>query len=146
MDVITVVNIIPKTHSNEENQDSEPSIAVNPNNPAEIVVTAFTPPDSGQTDGPLYVSTDGGNTWQLNFDVPGGMPGDQSVAFATTSNMLYGAFLRGDIMGQLNAARTADPTADGTLPTFDSRSTIDQPWVEALTVPGGPDQGRIDCT
>ena len=142
MDAIRVVNVIPNSHSNETNQDSEPSIAVNPNNPAEIVVTAFTPPDSGLSDGPIYYSQDGGETWHLNFDVPGGGPGDQTVAFATTSNELYGAILRGDISKQLNAVRTANPAAASELPTFDKRSDIDQPWVEARTVVGGPDNGK----
>src|SRR3954451_20677023 len=102
MDVIHVVNIIPNSRSDETHQDSEPSIAVNPGNPSVIVVTAFTPADSGLTNSPIYFSTDGGITWQLNFIVPFGpvpefppedeFPGDQTIAFATASNELYGAF------------------------------------------------------
>jgi hypothetical protein len=65
MDVIHVVNIIPNSRSDETHQDSEPSIAVNASNPSEIVVTAFTPADTGLTNSPIYFSTDGGVTWQL---------------------------------------------------------------------------------
>ena len=46
---ITVVNVIPQTHSDETNQDSEPSIGVNPTNAQQILISAFTPPDGTQT-------------------------------------------------------------------------------------------------
>jgi hypothetical protein len=140
--VVHVVNVIPNSHSNESNQDSEPSIAVNPSDAAQIVITAFTPPDAGQTDGPIYYSADGGNTWQLNFGVAGGEPGDQSVAFATGANELFGAMIRGDT-GKDNVFRTPDPTASGGFPTFDSRPNVDQPWVESRAVIGGPDDGKV---
>jgi hypothetical protein len=141
MSTITVVNIIPNSHSNETNQDSEPSIAVNPMNPNEIVITAFTPPDSGQSNGPIFYSNDGGATWFLNFIIPNGGPDDQSIGFASISNELYLSALHGNPTS-FNVMRTSDPTAIGTLPTYDARTDIDQPWVEAITVIGGPDDGK----
>jgi hypothetical protein len=150
VDDVLVVDVVPSTHSDEVNQDSEPSVAVNSENPHEIVVTAFTPPDPGQTNSPIYYSIDGGLTWQLNFDVPFGLtqgpglktPGDQSVAFAAGGSELFGAFLRGD-NSDLNVFRTADPAAPGAVPTFDDRPNIDQPWVEARKVVGGTDDGKL---
>jgi IPT/TIG domain len=150
VDDVLVVDVVPSTHSNEVNQDSEPSVAVNSENPDEIVVTAFTPADPGETNSPIYCSIDSGLTWQLNFDVPFGLtsgpglktPGDQSVAFAAGGSELFGAFLRLD-NSDLNVFRTADPTAPGAVPTFDDRSNIDQPWVEARKVVGGPDDGKL---
>jgi hypothetical protein len=147
MDHIVVVNLIPKSHSDETNQDSEPSIAVNPGNPSEIAVTAFTPPDSGVTQSPLYHSTDGGSTWQLKFDVPFGgqagaaldTPRDQSVGYA--GDELFGAILRLDT-GDLSVFRTNDVNA-GAVSTFDARPQIDQPWVEARQVSGGADDGKL---
>src|ERR1043166_402387 len=69
---VLLVNMIPKSLSGETNQDSEPTIAVNPANPLQIVATAFTPdPQQGQF-APIYISQDGGNTWTLNSIVPGG--------------------------------------------------------------------------
>lgn len=94
---ITVVNMIPYTQSDEVNQDSEPNLAVNPNNPLHMVGTAFTPDpmedrgvllaartatiavdDDGippsdpneKVDAPVYVSTDGGDHWRLECIVP----------------------------------------------------------------------------
>jgi hypothetical protein len=42
MDVF-VINMIPKSLSGEQNQDSEPNLAVNPDNPLQAAATAFTP-------------------------------------------------------------------------------------------------------
>jgi hypothetical protein len=142
MSTVRVVNVIPNNHSDEQNQDSEPSIAVNPNNPSDIVITAFTPPDNGQAGGPFFFSSDGGNTWFLDFDVPGGEPGDQSIGYGTVSNELYSGVLRGDIFKQLAVSRTANPNAAGVLPALDPRTNVDQPWVETRTVIGGPDDGK----
>src|SRR5437899_2632030 len=57
---ILVVNIIPNSLSFEDNQDSEPMLAVNPLNPDQIVATAFTPDPMGSGFGPYFVSSDGG--------------------------------------------------------------------------------------
>src|SRR5690349_20814728 len=40
---VMVVNMIPRSLSSEVNQDSEPTLAVNPANTDQIVGTAFTP-------------------------------------------------------------------------------------------------------
>src|ERR1041384_4011726 len=67
---VLVVNMIPKSLSGEDNQDSEPTIAVNPANPLQIAASAFTPDPAGSGRAPIYVSTDGGSTWTLNAIVP----------------------------------------------------------------------------
>jgi hypothetical protein len=146
---VKVVNIIPASHSSEANQDSEPSIAVNPQNPSQIAITAFTPPDPGLLNSPIYYSLDGGFTWHLNFDMPYGQnatglqfPGDQTIAFSADGNELFGAFLRHD-NGNLQVFRTNDVTAPAVLGTFDARPNIDQPWVESRRVLGGPDDGKF---
>ena len=43
---VLIVNMIPKSLSGEDHQDSEPSIAVNPANPLHIAASAFTPDPS----------------------------------------------------------------------------------------------------
>jgi hypothetical protein len=142
MRIFRIVNAVPQDHSNETNSDSETSIAVNPNNPREMAITAFTPPDSGLPNGPVYYSTNGGEDWSLKFDVPGGMPNDQSICYATTSNELYMAALK-DSGQQLDVMRSADPSTGATFPLIEpERSLIDQPWMQAATVVGGTDNGK----
>src|SRR5690242_14654891 len=108
MRIMRIVNAVPNDHSNETNFDAEPSIAVNPSNIDEMVITAFTPAEGGNPNGPLFFSSDGGENWSLKFDIPGGRTSDQSPCFARTSGELYMGTLRGD-NGNLNALRTADP-------------------------------------
>src|SRR6267143_5518287 len=84
--VVLLVNMIPKSLSGEEHQDSEPTIAVNPANPLQIAASAFTPDPSEGPRAPIYVSADGGQTWTLNSIVPstvadGSVTGDITVAF-----------------------------------------------------------------
>lgn len=140
MRIFRIVNVIPNDHSNEVNFDAEPSITVNPSNTNEMVVTAFTPEEGGNPNGPLFFSTDGGENWSLRFDIPGGETHDQSPLFAKTSEELYLGTLRGDT-GDLNVLHTADPATVAAVP-LETRPPVDQPWVEATTVIGGSDDGK----
>jgi len=84
-----IVNIIPNSLSGETNQDSEPSLAVNPANPLQIAASAFTPDPMGGPNAPIYVSTDGGQTWVLNSIVPSRrITGDISQNFSGTESRL----------------------------------------------------------
>ena len=69
---VEVINMIPHSLSSESNMDSEPNITVNPANPRHMAASAFTPDPMGSGSGPIYVSTDGGQTWALNVVLPGG--------------------------------------------------------------------------
>ncbi|MGA6946564.1 MAG: hypothetical protein WBZ00_02305, partial [Solirubrobacterales bacterium] len=92
-----VVNVIPNPLSDETRQDSEASVSANPANPRQIALSAFTPDPAGSGNAPIFVSTDGGNTWALNVCVPGGnMTGDISLRFSGTDGRLYAGILRGD--------------------------------------------------
>src|SRR6266702_8507874 len=68
---VLVVNMMPRSLSGEAHQDSEPTIAVNPANPLQIAASAFTPDPLKGSFAPIYISSDGGNTWTLNSIVPG---------------------------------------------------------------------------
>lgn len=82
--------------------DGETSIAINPENPNEIVMTAFSGfwGFLGGTAAPLWRSTDGGATWSKSFSVPQppgvpsalGCPCDQTVDYGR-AGQLSGAFL-----------------------------------------------------
>ena len=79
---IDVVNIVPNNRSGETSQDSEPNLAVNPANTQNMAASAFTPSNGtcGANLAPIYVSTSGGNTWNLNCNIPSdgtGLTGDR---------------------------------------------------------------------
>ena len=134
---VKVVNIIPTMFSNESNSDSEPNIAVNPADPHQIVISAFTPcpPLISTLEAPIYFSTNGGNTWNLNCIVPGNSAfsgtGDITLRFAGSSGVLYAGILRGDAFLQLNILRTSDFTSATPMTILVSRSQEDQPYTQA---------------
>ena len=146
-DLIKVVNMIPKMSSGETNQDSEPNLAVNPENPLEMAGTAFTPSTNvGSPNSPVYYSNDGGNTWRLRDIIAGTPVRDQTVRFATTGGMLYAGVLWGpgglstinfDILRTKDFSGLTQMTQVGP-----SRTNDDQPFVQAATVPSGPDAGK----
>lgn len=80
--------------------DGEPSIAVNPSNPNQISITAFSGSWGANT--PIFNSTDGGSTWTKAQTIPqppsvgnngsGGCPCDQAIDY-DRFNLLYGTFL-----------------------------------------------------
>jgi hypothetical protein len=150
MTQFTLVDVVPQTHSNEIQQDSEPSIGVNPANPNQILISAFTSldptADPGETNGPLYVSQDGGASWNLSYIVPDGMPLDQTYKFGGISNEFYGGDISGASMVPttiiLNALRTANPFVPGTMAVLKTATPTDQPFIEATTVRYGPDTGK----
>jgi hypothetical protein len=146
---VSVVNMIPNALSGETNQDSEPNLAVNPNNMSQMAATAFTPNPSGGSLAPIYVSSDGGQAWSLNAIVPGatslGPTADITVKFGGTSNVLYGGILRADTLA-MNILRTSNYISSTPMTILVSRADEDQPWVQAATatsVSGSPDRVYI---
>jgi hypothetical protein len=142
---VTVVNMIPQAQSNETNQDSEANLSVNPANPMQIVGSAFTPDPLNGPNAPIYFSIDGGATWNLNSILPGnnssGGTGDVTLRFGGTSNRLYAGILRGDSFLKLNILSTPDFTQPNTMAILVSRSSEDQPYVQATTTLGGSGAG-----
>jgi hypothetical protein len=134
---VIVVNMVPKSLSGETNQDSEPSLAVNPANPLEIVGTAFTPDPMGGALAPVYISTDGGNTWRLNSIVPsaaGSTTGtsDISLAYASKGGLVYGGILSA-ASGDFETLRTTNVGSPAAMQSLASRSSNDQPFSHAIT-------------
>ena len=138
---VDVVDLIPKSLSGETNQDSEPSIAVDPKNPDLIVATAFTPIPGPNA--PYYVSTNGGASWTLNAALPGEGPfgtSDITVAFDRSGKDLYVGYLRGDNIN-LAVDRSSAPTTTA-ITNLEGRGGVDQPFTKATTVGLGPDAGK----
>jgi hypothetical protein len=129
--------MIPNSLSGETEQDSEPMLAVNPNNPQQLVGTAFTPNPMGgsSTTAPVFISTDGGHTWTLNTIVPGGdMTGDITVAFGPKSNNLYAGILRQDSSPdetELNILRTTNFQSPAPMQVLVDRTGPDQPFIQS---------------
>src|SRR5437870_9202909 len=144
---VLVVNIIPKSLSGETNQDSEPSIAVNPANPLQIAASAFTPDPLKGSFAPIYVSNDGGNTWTLNSIVPGNNrrtgTGDITLQFSKSNSTLYAGILRGDSRTtRLNILRTKNFGAVTPMEILVDRKNVDQPYVQVASVSSGADKGK----
>ena len=142
--MIKIVNMIPQSLSGETNQDSEPNLAVNPANPRQIAGSAFTPDPMGGPNAPIYVSTDGGDSWSLNSIVPSAGSigtGDITLRFAGTSNRFFTSILDGGT-GSFEVHRAADFTSSTVMATLETRGNEDQPYVQAATVMGGADAGK----
>jgi hypothetical protein len=128
--------MIPRVLSGESNQDAEPNIAVNPENPLEIVGSAFTPSPTGGALAPIFVSTDGGATWTLRNVVPGNGSlgtGDISIGFAAAGGVLYAGTLNGTT-GRLNILRGTSAGSTAAMATLVDRAKEDQPWVVAGSI------------
>lgn len=138
---VQLVNMIPRSLSDEQEQDSEPSLTVNPANPQEIVGTAFTPDPAGGSAAPLYFSTDGGNTWLLNFIVPSKtITSDITVAFGGAKSYLYAGIIRlpqpAPNQIRLNVLRTTDFRSATMMKVLDDRNGVDQPFVHGSASTG----------
>ena len=144
---VLLVNMIPRALSGEENQDSEPSIAVNPANPLQIAGSAFTPDPARGPFAPIFVSNDGGNTWTLNSIVPGADKttgtGDITLKFSKTNNTLYAGILRGDSKTtRLHILRTKNFAGTTPMEILVDRFNVDQPYVQVGMVKKGKGKNK----
>ena len=153
---VTLVNMVPQARSAETNQDSEPTIDVNPANPLQIAASAFTYDDLTGTrmlgpNAPIYVSLDGGLTWNVVMNVPSfaGAPfptGDITLHFSETTkgttNVLYTGILHAPDFN-MRVLRSPDYRLPVPMTLLDTRvRNVDQPHTQAATVPSGPDAGK----
>ncbi len=148
--MILVVNMIPVTWSDDVNQDSEPSLSVNPANPGEIVATAFTldnpagDPMIGSL-APVFYSNNGGQTWTLSNIVPSWAgsawpTGDITARYGGSTGVLYGSILTPGL--DLKILRSPDALTPMTELLYHSG---DQPFLQATTVlhGGGTGDDRV---
>ena len=124
----------------------EPSMAVNPANPNQIVIARFATAWNANAD--ILVSNDGGITWtdQATIPAPAGVAGtsgcpcDQTFDWGSDGR-LYGTFLTctpsstGCSATTVVTGSTANPsqasswTWNGTQLTSGTRTNVDQPWL-----------------
>jgi hypothetical protein len=142
-----VSNTNPALTTTDTANDGETSIAINPQNPNDIVISAFSGSWGANTN--VYHSLDGGLTWTSRNTIPNpptnlgnGCPCDQAFDYSRGSN-LAGTFLlnQGDIVSGLTTNITSaanwlwrtlgvPPTTQLTnANTASSLLTSDQPWL-----------------
>jgi hypothetical protein len=122
-----VVDVIPQSDSAETGQNSEPSIAVNPLNPNQVIISSF----GGNQ--PYFDSQDGGMTWRHFQNVP---HGDTSLAWSA-SGTAYMARLNGNFDVQRSNPPNNPPNF--TIIPGSTQGGADQPKVYAAQV-GGQDR------
>ncbi|MBC7777691.1 MAG: HYR domain-containing protein [Phycisphaerae bacterium] len=129
--------------------DTEPSIAVNPLNPLEIAVVAFSEPWSPGAGSPVWKSNNGGLTWTKEFIIPepgAGLagPNDQKIQFDQNGNLTIAELgVRGVSPNQTlecyiyrQTGTDTDPLARGALYGWD------QPMLDIDRNPGSAFLGR----
>jgi hypothetical protein len=145
---VTLVDMVPATRSGDTNQDSEPTLSVNPSNFLQIVGAAFTwdnltgGPMTG-ANAPIYVSVDGGLTWSVVNNVPSAIGALFPTADITswfsgstvgTTNVLYTGILHAPERS-MRVYRTTDYRTATPMTQLDVRTNnVDQPHTQARTV------------
>src|SRR5262245_33876642 len=154
---VVVNNTDPNLTNTDTFNDGETSITVNPADPNEIVITAFS--GSWGASAPLWQSTNGGNVWTKQFTIPvppgiaaTGCPCDQAVDYGMAGQM-SGTFLISDIFSGI----TTDPASAAawnwlviggvTQPTNFNNvpppGGVDQPWLLVNVDPTIPAQDNV---
>ncbi len=135
---VKLVNMVPNTMSGETRQDSEPFLAIDFSNPNRMAGSAFTPNPFGTSgNAPIYVTSDGGDSWLLNFTVPSNGEfgtSDITIAGTHTPSRLHSGILRipGSLL--LNILRSNDFVGNSTLSVQGYRPQVDQPFIQAMTI------------
>ena len=145
---IRVIDIIPGSQSGETGQNSEPSIAVNPNDTSQAVIGVFSFANSSFS--PYYSTSDGGTTW-TQFDTQ--KSHDSTLSWSASGTLYLGRTSKlpennhGFIKATLEVDESNDPVTTGTgfspIPGSVYKSAVgaqvpDQPRVVAAQV-GGTD-------
>jgi hypothetical protein len=125
--------------------DSETSIAIDPNDPDRITISAFS--GSWGRYAPIWNSTDGGMTWSKSFTVPvpprapdaRGCPCDQTFDYGRSAAVLFGAILGiGKHDERIWSGDSSDPSSGtfwqwlvgaGVAATASHTRFSDQPWL-----------------
>jgi len=146
---VVVNNTDPNLTNTDTFNDGETSITVNPANPNEIVVTAFS--GSWGAHAPLWHSAEGGNVWTKQFTIPApagmaatGCPCDQTIDYGM-ANQMSGTFLISDVFSGITTNPASPPawnwlviggvTQTTNFNNSPSPGIVDQPWLLVNTDP-----------
>jgi hypothetical protein len=130
-DVIPVIDIIPNSDSGESGQNSEPSLAVNPLNPNQMIAGAFS-----DTVTPYYQSTNGGTTWS-DFGSLSADTDDKSIAWRQDGVAALTFTLNEAGFGELSTFQSGASSFGSVINTLNPPPGLglDQPWIR--TGPSG---------
>lgn len=150
---VTVVNIIPSFMSNEQNDDSEPNLAVDPATPSRMAASAFFTNPTKPNKASIFLSGNGGLSWSVQPILPGSASVcptsfcDITLRFAGSSGKLYVSALTGKTVNMKDTIvyevnRFDDVFGNPSPILLEQRSgTVpdvpDQPYIQATTVLGG---------
>jgi hypothetical protein len=115
--VSRVVDIIPQSDSAENNQNSEPSIGVNPVNPMLMIAGTF-----GDGLPPFFISTDGGTTWSIFGTL---FNNDKSIAWKVDGS----AVLVATMIGMPDFGPLDTHSGFTLLNHYVGSNRNDQPWI-----------------
>jgi hypothetical protein len=115
--VSRVVDIIPQSDSAENNQNSEPSIGVNPINPMLMIAGTF-----GDGLPPFFISTDGGTTWSIFGTL---FNNDKSIAWKVDGS----AVLVATMIGMPDFGPLDTHSGFTLLNHYVGSNRNDQPWI-----------------
>ncbi len=152
---VTVVDMMPSSLSDDQADQSEANIAVDPASPSNLAASAFIINPVKPSEASIFLSSNGGLSWSLKPILPGSTSVcptsfcDVTLRFGGTSGKLYVAALTakpdtqsdGDIMVyQIN--RIDDLFGSPTPVLLEERTGLipdcpDQPYVQATTTLGG---------
>jgi len=131
---ITLVDIIPASDSAETAQNSEPSLAVNPTNPTQMIAGTFSTFVGNQVQSPYWISNNGGMTWSgfgslLSVDKSLAWGQDGMAALTTTLNVV------GPNINSISTFQSGATNFGSAINTFNPNQFLDQPWIR--TGPSG---------
>jgi hypothetical protein len=125
---LRIVDLIPGSDSREVDQNSEPSIAVNPVDPRQMFAGAFVFDATGQ---PFFVSTDGGGTWSIFGTLD---HHDKSIAWKADGSAVLVASLFDDTTTNSDIINTHSATVTDSgfaspIQQYVGSGDNDQPWI-----------------
>lgn len=123
---LKIVDIIPNTDSAESDQNSEPSLAVDPLDPTQMIAGSFSSNFVGSgVASPYFKTTDGGTTWS---DYGSLITQDKTIAWKQDGSGVLTTILLNNVISTYSG--TAGGSSFGSpISNFNPGDVLDQPWL-----------------
>jgi hypothetical protein len=127
---LTVVDVIPTAQSTEASPNPEPSLAVNPNNPQQVLIGAFNM-DTLPLIQPYYLTN--GTGWTIWTQAASLSHVDGSLAWSTTNNIYAGILSPAN---DVQVWQSGPPPIAFSQTTHQGGNRLDQPRTTTVTIGG----------